>query len=246
MSLVVGDIHGNYPKAKCFLEYKPEEEHIFVGDYTDSFVATDDQIIQTAKMIFDSNAIVLAGNHDIQYFSNSTASLRCTGYRDNYSFVHLMQAYKDRIKASYIANDYIITHGGVLKALSKDIDDIEYLNYWINLEFEHWKNAVIIPETLSTIFNIGRCRGGWHQYSGIFWADYRSEKHDIKFNQVFGHSHSSSAKDISVGKQEFRKHHICVDCPQFVCFNTKTQAFEDFFPEEMDNYQSRYMLEKTY
>ena len=29
--LILGDVHGNYPKVKTFLDYKPEIQKLFVG-----------------------------------------------------------------------------------------------------------------------------------------------------------------------------------------------------------------------
>lgn len=245
--LVVGDIHGNYAKAKSFLEYKPDEEHLFVGDYTDSYHATNDQINETMKLIFESNAICLSGNHDNQYYTNSSVKMRCTGFRpEAYSFVHLVETNKHRIKAAVVRDGYIITHGGVTKALSKQFTDIVELCTWINSEFDSFKDSVIVPTVLSPIFNIGSARGGSDMYSGIFWADYRYDKFDVRFNQVFGHSHSANSKIMGVGKAP-HKTHVCVDCPQFYCFNTKTGMMEDFMPEEFKtNHVTREMLERTY
>ena len=242
--LVVGDIHGNYSKAKCFLNYKPEEQHCFVGDYTDSFKATNDEIIQTMKMIFESDAITLSGNHDNQYFTNSNYKMKCTGYRDEaYGFVHIMEMYKDKILGSCISDGFIITHGGITKSLTKTlgIDNIEDMNEYINFEFNQFKNSVVKQDVLSNIFNIGSCRGGSNQYSGIFWADYRYENFDKSFNQIFGHSHTSEPKMIYQGKSDRRVLHVCVDCPQYFCFNTKTKQIEDFFPEEFK--KTRHMME---
>jgi predicted phosphodiesterase len=241
--LVVGDVHGNHAKAKMFLEYKPEEQHLFVGDYTDSFCATDDEILQTMQLIFNSDAILLSGNHDNQYYRNSTVAQKCTGFRESYSFVHMIEGYKDKLKASHAVDDYIITHGGVHPNIGKPFDNVYDLSDWLNSEFDQWKNSIVSQQHLSKIFNIGTCRGGWDTFSGIFWADYRHEKFDKRFNQIFGHSHSS-AKIISVGKQHVRKHHICIDCPEFLCFNTTTGRIEDFFPLQLNHL--RYTLEKTY
>lgn len=243
MALCIGDIHGNFEKAKAFLEYKPEVEHIFVGDYTDSFSASDEEIIKTMKMIFNSNAIILAGNHDNQYFKTAGRFTKCTGYRTNYNFVHMMESYKDKIIASYVVDDFIITHAGITKAIGRNFDNIIDLNDWINEEFERFKNAVVQTESYSPIFNIGSCRGGWDTYGGVFWADYRCEKYDYRFNQVFGHSHRSFPNIWNVGKKN-QQTFVLIDCPQFFCFNTETYSFEDFFPKNLE--VPRSMLERLF
>jgi hypothetical protein len=242
MALCCGDIHGNYPKAKAFLEYRPEKEHVFVGDYFDSFRATDSLLAETAKMIFDSNSICLVGNHDMQYFSNATAHMKCSGFRpEAFSFIHLMEMYKHRIQATYVVDDFIVAHGGIVRELGRHFDDINELSEWINSEFDQFKNDVVIRESHSRIFNISGARGGSDTFSGPFWADYRYENYDVRFNQVFGHSHTSAPYELQTEK--FTQL-ICVDCPQYICFNTETKNFEDFFPEEFK--RSRDMLEKAY
>lgn len=243
MSLVLGDVHGNYPKVKAFLEYRPEKEHIFVGDYTDSFRASDSLIIETTKMIFDSDAICLVGNHDLQYFQNASRAMQCTGFRPlAYGFIHLMEMYKHRLQASCVRDGYIITHGGISKGMSDYMTDIsiEEISKWFNHVFDEFKNSPLVPETLSPIFNC-RFSGGTDTFSGPFWARYKFEEYEIRFNQIFGHTRSDHPVDIQT--KNFTEL-ICVDCPQYVCYNTETKQFEDFFPEEFK--KSRDRLETTY
>jgi hypothetical protein len=230
-------------KAKAFLEYKPEVEHVFVGDYFDSYVASDDDIFETAKMIFESPAIKLWGNHDWMYLHTTHSFMRCSGQRHNPIFMHLMESHKHKLKGAHVADDFIITHAGIHPSLGKlfDSSEIVLLEAYLNGEVEHYLSLPVPPETLSAIWNIGSCRGGWHQWGGIFWADYRMEKLDKRFSQVFGHSHTKSPKLIQVGKAgDTRRLHVCTDCPQFVCFNTATAGMEDFFPEESNVVRHEY------
>lgn len=47
MAIIVGDIHGGSKKARMFLEYKPEVEHVILGDLMDSRdygVTLDDEL----------------------------------------------------------------------------------------------------------------------------------------------------------------------------------------------------------
>lgn len=233
--LVCGDIHGNYAKAKAFLEYKPEEEHCFVGDYTDSFKATDEEIIKTMELIFESDAVVLAGNHDNQYFRFAGHFTKCSVYRV-YSadlFVNVIEKYKNKIKAAHVVDDHIIVHGGIHSQFGRAFDNIEDICNYCNKEFEMFK---ITPpsRTYSSIFNISGIRGGWDQYSGIFWATYGYEKFDHRFNIVCGHTHKKDPRMMPIGKIARSQHvHVCVDCDSFTCYNTKTKQFEDFIPEEL-------------
>lgn len=226
--LIIGDIHGNYEKAKAFLDYKPEEEHCFVGDYTDSFIASNEDIIKTMQLIFDSNAIVLSGNHDNQYYKNSGMFTLCSGYRHAYAamFVDMFEKYKHRIQASCIADDFFVCHGGVTKEFGAGFETIKQMNHFCNSEFNLFKNSVMPWENGPSIFYIGGFRGGDNQYSGIFWATMQYEQFDERFNIVCGHTHKREPR-IELFQD---KMHVCVDCPKYVCFNTKTKHLEDFFP----------------
>ena len=64
MAIVVGDIHGDIEKAQAFLDYKPEELHIALGDYLDSFVEPYKQQLECLEMLMNSKAILLLGNCD--------------------------------------------------------------------------------------------------------------------------------------------------------------------------------------
>jgi hypothetical protein len=230
-ALVVGDIHGNFQKVKAFLAYKPNNEHVFVGDYTDSFIATDEDIIMTLTLVFHSGAIILSGNHDNQYFKNAGGFTHCSGYR--YKMADrlgiLFEMNKHKMVAAHITDDYIITHAGISKGFGEMFDSMDFMVATINSEFDKYKNAVVPPESYSPIFNISPARGGRDMYGGVFWADYRFEDFDERFNQVFGHSHSKSPFEKQT--QQFTQL-VCVDCPQYICFNTETKEFEDFMPEE--------------
>ena len=232
MALICGDIHGNYTKAKTFLEYKPEELHIFVGDLLDSFTASDEDIRETFELVMNSPAEVCWGNHDIHYLDKRP--FQCSGYRKTANYPKLIEEYKHRFRAAILDNDYIISHAGVHPMLNKKITSPKEMVDWINSEINIDK---------SPIFNIGGSRGGWHQWGGIFWLDWNLEKLDKRFNQIVGHTHLKECTTV-ITKSAIRSRHICVDANQFFCYNTSTHELEDFLPE--DQWERRYMLERLY
>lgn len=234
--LVCGDIHGNLAKALAFIEYKPEERHCFVGDYVDSFKATDDEIVDTLKAVFQSNAVLLSGNHDNAYFRNAGNFTFCSGIRwaTRDTFVKIIEENKDKLKACHYEDGYIITHGGIDKYFGEAFDDAEQLVDYCNKEFEKYKNSVLPWEEAPPIFYVGSCRGGRHPYSGVFWASMGYEQFDNRFNVVCGHTHR---KEPLKYIQENGTRHVCVDFPQFKCYNTKTHAFEDFMPPICESYR---------
>jgi hypothetical protein len=247
--IVISDIHGNYPKLEAFLNYRPDVEHGILGDFFDSYHATDSEMLRAATLAFESGAELLMGNHDLQYLNNTHREMKCSGMRYNEKFVGLMEQHKYKLQASLVRDDYLLTHAGAHPWLIKDFDTLHDVDEYLNSELFWYVSLPSVPETLPPIFNIGSCRGGWHQFGGIFWLDYRKEKVDRRFNQVFGHNHGPKAKIIPVGKQMFKNItvHVCVDAPGWYCFNTKTGTFEDFMlPEFKDDIETRKMLEVTF
>lgn len=249
MAILCGDTHGNYPKVKAFLNYKPEEKHGFVGDYFDSFIATVEQQIETFKLIVDSGATMLSGNHDLQYFKSADSRVRCSGFYGNLNLVDCAENHKNLFKAAAYVDGYVITHGGVHPRLfgekQKDMSPEQIVDR-INEEFEIYKTHGIDGvnnyfDYTTNLFNISSCRGGWNSFGGVFWLDYRYEKLDKNFNQVIGHTkHKHTIKKIDNGKNCF----VTTDTVKFECFNTITGEVEDFMPEELKEHRD--MIEICY
>jgi hypothetical protein len=199
-------------------------------------------------MIMESDAIALTGNHELHYLSNAHGYFRCSGYRDySPNIIHAVNAYKDKLVAAVTVNDYLITHGGLSKFHGKPFDNIGDAAEWINSEWTDYINKPVVPESLSSIFHIGAIRGGRDTAGGPFWCSIGHEKMDIRFNQCVGHTPRSEPLKLFVGKQANEKIHVGIDCPLFWCFNTATELFEDFMPEEYkEKYEMRRILERTY
>ena len=229
MALVIGDIHGRLKKAERFLAYKPEVKHIFAGDYADSFDAKDTEIYNTLKLVIESDADLIIGNHDLHYFGRPPFS--CTGFRPHMvsGLGDIFESFIDRFEPAIAADGFLITHGGLTTGLA----DMLYINYLdlglimnkIQAEWEHYLEIRLkAAGELSPIFHIGRCRGGDNKFSGIFWADYREdEMYDIP--QIFGHSKTAYGCIIEV-----KRGHWALGCDNdnYICFNTATQLIEEF------------------
>ena len=236
MALVSGDIHGHYAKAKAFLEYKPEEEHIFTGDLLDSFKATDGEINQTFYLIFNQTHTkkiqVLWGNHELHYLTKRPFT--CSGFRQQQqqNYNSLVEEFKHHFKAAIYKDGFIITHAGVHPILNKKIKEPEEMAEWINQEMD----AFIKENKRSPIFNIGGCRGGFQQFGGVFWLDWNQEKFNKNFNQIVGHTHRRTCQEKL--NTRYKTHHILVDVDEFVCYNTATKTIEDFMPENCKEYRN--------
>jgi len=234
MALILGDIHGNLDKAEKFLAFKPEETHIFVGDYVDSFEETDEQIYATLKLCIESDAILLLGNHDLHYFKEPP--FLCSGrrYHAIQSLENIFEAFIDRFKPCVVADGFIVTHGGlsegfgnsVLKTTNVDKIAGKITALWNTYLETRFKRAPSAPRVHNPLFNISFSRGGRDSFAGPFWSDYRD---DILYGapQVFGHSKTPIGNIVNIGK---KNHFWAVGCDndRRVCFNSTTKSVEDF------------------
>ncbi len=247
MSLIISDLHGNYAKCKAFIEYRPEEEHIILGDFMDSFSASDEDIIATFKIAVDNGCVCLCGNHELPYLNNAHRDLRCSGNRYSPELFHVVNQYKHLLHGALIRDNYLLTHGGLSKKHGKPFKTIEDASTWINMELFWYLDQPVPPESLSSIFDIGSLRGGHQDDSGIFWCSIGYEKMDIRFNQIVGHTFRPEPLVLLEGKGRAKKKHVSVDSPKFICYNTATHELEDFMLEEYrHDEQLRKILERQF
>lgn len=232
--LILGDIHGNLSKAKAFLAHKPEEKHCFVGDYVDSFEATDEEIYETLKTCIESEAVLLIGNHDAHYFSEPPFT--CSGRRHYMAkgLNEIFEAFIPRFVPCIAVDGFIVTHGGVseafgnsnLKTTSVDVIASKITALWqiyLDTRFLRTPNT---PRFKNSLFSISPTRGGMDRFSGPFWADYRSDNL-FGVPQVFGHSRTPLGDVINIGKKtDFWA--IGCDNDRRICFNSTTKEAENF------------------
>lgn len=119
--------------------------------------------------------------------------------------------YKGLLHGSMIRDDYLLTHGGLSKKHGKPFKTIEEASAWINAEFDWYINQPVVPESLSSIFDIGSLRGGYQDVSGIFWCSIGHEKMDIRFNQVVGHTARPEPLVLFEGKGKNKNKHVSWD-----------------------------------
>jgi len=220
--IIVGDLHGRIDILKRILKQFKNEKKLFLGDYVDSFVRPDCDIIDTVKAVLDSDAILLVGNHEFNYcgpfadkIKNGEISSYCSGFeRSRFSELNgLLEKNKDRFKLGHFSDNVLYTHAGVTQE-------------WIDFScdqglYENWQDGLswiteAKPFDLSIhnrVFKCG-CRGGVAMYAGPLWCDYRYEFKAIKgLNQIFGHTHVPGIFEydpIRCGSKESRN--FCIDC----------------------------------
>ncbi len=198
MAIVASDFHGNVSKCRRFLEYKPEEEHVFAGDAVDSYNESAESQLKVLNMLLESNCILLYGNHELSYHRKHR--MECSGrhYTGMQTFPTLLD--NPRWKLAHVADDYLITHAGVSEKHVFRYNSINNLAKRINKDLAKKTNGV---------FDVGFCRGGFKSCGGPLWFDFRFDHPGLsqKFNQVFGHC--SLLKPYEEKTATY--HHACIN-----------------------------------
>ena len=189
MAIIVGDIHGNVEKAQVFLDYRPDQVHIALGDYVDSFSEPPSRQIEALQMLLDSKAVLLWGNHDFNY--HRIPPFFSSGYQFGLEepYQQLFEGHQDRFKAAYAVDGWLCTHAGLAGWVAKDITDVHVLADMVNDQLAKWLAKPC--ETIDGIFAIGKARGGNGRYNsgGIFWFDFKREGDRLAgVKQIFGHT----------------------------------------------------------
>jgi hypothetical protein len=188
MALVIGDLHGNLAKAQAFLNYEPDVEHICLGDYVDSFTEAPERQLECLKLLIDSDAVLLWGNHDIHYLPNSPWI--CSGFQPKiagaFKEIFSDAFEKGRIMAAYAVDEWLCTHAGVHPYMTdkpmKPAQAAEALNQAFHDQ---------LHEGRGPLFYVSPGRGGSNLFGGLFWFDPFREGVDPceqVGRQVFGHT----------------------------------------------------------
>lgn len=187
MAIIVGDIHGNVEKVKAFLSYKPEAEHIALGDYLDSFFEPQFRQIEALQLLLDSKAVLLWGNHDLHYLSRPP--FVCTGFQHykEKPLQEIIEANKVRFLAAYVSNGWLLTHAGCHIRLAKHSTDVVEVADRLNKKMADYLEHPYEPGP-NGIFAIGGGRGGADRNGGIFWLDFKREAGLAPVPQIFGHT----------------------------------------------------------
>lgn len=113
MAIIVGDIHGDIEKTIAFLAYRPDQEHIALGDYLDSYIEPVEQQIECLQLLIGSETVLLLGNHECHYLINPL--FQFAGYNLDHAqvFQEILETNITRFRAAYAADGWLCTHAGV-------------------------------------------------------------------------------------------------------------------------------------
>jgi len=177
MAIIIGDIHGDLAKVKAFLAYKPEAEHVALGDYLDSFFESPENQIECIQILIDSYAVLLLGNHECHYLKNPL--FRFAGFNLNWAerFQEILESNINRFLVAYAVDGWLLTHAGVNSIFTERESDVVVLanefnsawaSYLVNrqvdlqaqylyhsifeLNFRIWVEGNLLPTNIKQIF----------------------------------------------------------------------------------------------
>jgi hypothetical protein len=190
--LTIGDLQGlsDWKKAN------PDDFDliIFLGDYLDSPVVKNKEMIDNLKEIislkinYPDKVKLLLGNHEISYLYRQ---YRATGYRYaiGVKVKKLLSKNLSLFQVAFQIDNYLWTHAGIHQ---------EYYNQRIMpFVLESDKNLAdtlerLFKEMYNPLFEVGYERGGWGRKSvgGPFWIHSTRllENPLLGYHQIVGHS----------------------------------------------------------
>jgi predicted phosphodiesterase len=192
--IAIGDLHGK----DCWkqIDFNLYEKVIFIGDYVDSFNATNNEILNNLLELIQlkkSNTekfILLLGNHDIQYryFPN----FRCSGFRpeSRFELEELFRKNQECFQVAYQYKKYLFTHAGVSNSWWNQYSEFMRKYQGDNDSIGEVLNKVYLSEDYDMLFDVGFTRGGNFKFGGIVWADKSETQRDYfkNIHQVVGHT----------------------------------------------------------
>ena len=220
--LAVGDLHGRHEiayKAIQLFKNKKCDKLIFIGDYCDSFNRTNDDILETLKLVlaikqeYPDDVILILGNHDISY--KYTPDFECTGQRAEL-LPTLKYFFEENSKYFQIAhlevdgkNKYLFTHAGVQKKwFNKYKNRIAHYEIY-GFDLAGTLNCIDQTRDRWILNELGTKRGGIrYDYGGPTWCD-KTEMESYGpipgYHQIVGHTHINHIEKVT--KFEGDKHY---------------------------------------
>lgn len=202
--IIIGDIHGDLESLKKILKKFPKEKKLFIGDYVDSFTASNSDVRECLNLVIENADVLLIGNHEFNYYNGFGFSGYCTGYRESMKeeISKLLKKHWNKFKLLHydLERRLIYTHAGISQTWVdfcydgnfgvKEIKNLSEINVF-DLSYQH------------AVMMISAERGGTAQAGGPLWCDWRKEFEPLKtFSQVMGHTAVGRVMSAVKGKIE--------------------------------------------
>ena len=179
MAIIVGDIHGDIEKTRTFLAYRPDEEHVALGDYLDSFSIRVEQQLECLNLLINSDAVLLLGNHEVHYLKEPL--FQFAGYNFDHApmFQEILEANIQRFKVAYAVDGWLCTHAGVKSQYTERESDVSVLAEMFNRSWNVYLKERLVDQearyTYQSIFEFNYC----------MWVEGNLLPENIR--QIFGH-----------------------------------------------------------
>ncbi len=138
MAIIVGDIHGDFEKTRTFLAYRPEDDHVALGDYLDSFTEPVEEQLKCLNLLIDSSAVLLLGNHDIHYLKKPLFQYPGFNSEQARVFQEILEANIERFKVAYAVDGWLCTHAGANSQYTGSLNDISVIAEAFNRSWESY------------------------------------------------------------------------------------------------------------
>jgi hypothetical protein len=256
--LVLPDIHGrDFWREPC-QHIDDYDKVIFLGDYLDPYSfegITVEQAIDNFKDILlfakdNPKVVMLLGNHDMPYFSQTYYGLEswhCRHSREFHKVIsEIFKEHEDLFKIAHVEDGLLFTHAGCHSG---------WLSYMFNEKYDKKIDLDELCSDLNSLlkdkhglrdlFMVSRNRGGYDPFGSCIWSDVNElywdtanslseEKEQFpiyKINQVFGHTlqaFENQEGEIYYGKPvEFRNCKM-VDNTKAYELDTETFTIKEF------------------
>lgn len=212
--LVLPDVHGREFWKKPCENIDNFDKVVFLGDYLDPYDfdgITVKMAIENFKQIIDfvkkntDKVVLLLGNHDMPYFSDTYYGLswwHCRHSKEHHKEISdLFSSYND-FRIAFSFDDVLFTHAGCTSWwLSKWFD--KKFDKELNLDelCSELNNTLCTEEGLKKLYRIGPERGGRDNFSSCIWADVNESIDNAYANEAFD--------DFDDETKEFAKDSIC-------------------------------------
>ena len=184
--IIVGDLHGKSDWESIDVDLY--DKIVFLGDFTDAFDKTDQEIIinlQNIIVLKKNNmekVILLFSNHDVQYAFPQDPN-KCSGYRPSCALI-LQQIFADNYKLfqmAHLEEDYLFTHAGV--------STFWWNNFVERSKYFEYMTAFNKAQVLNELVNTGD-RWMFNDDQGPLWVRPKTLFDPLHgYHQVVGHTH---------------------------------------------------------
>ena len=103
MAIIIADIHADIQKARAFLAYEPQSEHIILGDLVDARnqKVSFDAELECLELLIASESVLLWGNHDLAYTPEQP-----WGCYTEFSWIHDSEVNSYTCQSDYLLKKY--------------------------------------------------------------------------------------------------------------------------------------------